>query len=76
MNLTMSKTVLDYSVFKNHQKTPMYGLQHLREFQARQMALKSGIAIDSALPAGQSPMIDAIDSTVNKLTSNDALVSN
>jgi hypothetical protein len=54
---------------------PKSGLQRLREFRAKQRALKSGVALNSVLPAAQSSAIDNVDNTANPSTSNDASTS-
>lgn len=39
-------------------KAPKSALQRLREFRARQKALKNGVALASTVPAAQSSTID------------------
>jgi hypothetical protein len=58
---------------KPAKKTPKSGLQRLREFCAKQRALKSGVALNFVLPAAQS--IDNANNTTNPSKSNDASMS-
>jgi hypothetical protein len=63
-----------HRVQKPAKKPPKSALQRVREFRAKQRALKSGVALNSVLPAAQSSTIDNVDNTAIPSTSNDASV--